>query len=74
MKYTILDAEPQKVNRVKIEMTPHPAAEEASHAVVADREQLPHMCCCPRAVWRTADDFRRCAPSTIKCYRSRNGR
>jgi putative hemolysin len=30
IKYTILDAEPQKVNRVKIEMTPAPVSEDAS--------------------------------------------
>ena len=30
VKYTVIDAEPQKVNRVRIEMTPQPAAEEAS--------------------------------------------
>jgi putative hemolysin len=32
VKYTILDAEPQKVNRVRIEMAPQPATEEASQA------------------------------------------
>ena len=29
VKYTVIDAEPQKVNRVRIEMTPQPATEEA---------------------------------------------
>ena len=32
VKYTILDAEPQKVNRVKIEMTPAPVTEETPQA------------------------------------------
>ena len=32
VKYTILDAEPQKVNRVRIEMTPAPVTEETPQA------------------------------------------
>ncbi len=32
VKYTVLDAEPQKVNRVKIEVTPQPVGEEATHS------------------------------------------
>jgi len=32
VKYTVIDAEPQKVNRVRIEMAPQPVTEEASQA------------------------------------------
>ena len=32
MKFTILDAEPQKVNRVKIELLPQPRAEDGEAA------------------------------------------
>jgi magnesium and cobalt transporter len=32
VKYTVIDAEPQKVNRVRIEMAPQPVTEEASPA------------------------------------------
>jgi CBS domain containing-hemolysin-like protein len=32
VKYTVLDAEPQKVNRVKIEVTPQPVGEETTQA------------------------------------------
>ena len=32
VKYTVIDAEPQKVNRVRIDMAPQPVTEEASQA------------------------------------------